>query len=154
MVPSPWFLRFKIFAIRLFKKSIKRHSSLSFKSFWFNLYISPLCHILSKALEMHRNTPLTSMSLSKEVKISWIINRIQFPQNSQGINLEHFGEIRLLAKKYFNVIVYDTFVNLSVDWKRRDWTIVFYVLFVAFFKYRYNAFFFPIIRKCFTFSIL
>ena len=38
--------------------------------FCFNLYISPSCHILSKALDMLRNTPFNSKPLSKEIKIS------------------------------------------------------------------------------------
>ena len=50
---------------RFFKKSIKRHSSLSFIPFCFNLYISQLCHTLSKAFDLSRNTPLTSKPLSK-----------------------------------------------------------------------------------------
>ena len=49
-----------------FKKSIKRHS-LSFIPFCFNLYINLLCHTLSKALDMSRNTPLTSKPLSKVI---------------------------------------------------------------------------------------
>ena len=94
------------FSWRFFKTSIKRHSSLSFIPFCFNLYISPSCHTLSKALDMSRNTPLTSKPLSKEVKISWVIDRSWFMQESSGLNLDYFGVITLLRKKYFNMLSY------------------------------------------------
>ena len=70
---------------QFFKKSIKRHSSLSFIPFCFNLYISPSCDTFSKALDIPRNTPLTPKPLSKEVKISWVIDR-SFMQEPPGLN--------------------------------------------------------------------
>ena len=45
---------------QFFTKFIKRHSNLSLLLFCFNLYIIPLCHTLSEAIDMSRNTPLTS----------------------------------------------------------------------------------------------
>ena len=38
--------------------------------------------------------------------------------------------------------MYDKFQNLSSDWTKTNWAIAFGVLFVAFFKYSYNSFFF------------
>ena len=70
---------------RFFKKYIKRHSSLSFILFCFNLYISPSCDTFSKALDIPRNTPLTPKPLSKEVKISWVIDR-SFMEEPPGLN--------------------------------------------------------------------
>ena len=71
-----------------------------------NVYISSLCHTLSKALDISRNTPLTSKSLSKEVKISWVIDRSWFMRESPGLNPDYFGDIRLLFKKHFNMLSY------------------------------------------------
>ena len=71
---------------------------MSFIPFYFNLYVSLSCHTLSKALDMSRNTPLTSKPLSKEVKISLVIDRSWFLQESLGLNPDCFGEIRLLSK--------------------------------------------------------
>ena len=48
--------------LQFFKKSVKRHSSLSFILFYFDLHISPLCQALWKALDMCRNIHLTSNS--------------------------------------------------------------------------------------------
>ena len=46
------------------------------------------------------------MTLSKEVKISWMIDRSLFLQYSLGLNQDCFGEIRLLPNKYFNMLSY------------------------------------------------
>ena len=69
---------------RFFKKSIKMHNSLSFMSFrfCFNLCISLSRHTLSTALDMSRNTLFTSKPLSKEVKISRVIDRSWFTHES------------------------------------------------------------------------
>ena len=40
-----------------------------------NLRISPSCETLSKTLDISKNTPLTSRSLSKDWDISWVIER-------------------------------------------------------------------------------
>ena len=86
------------------------HSSLFFIPFCFNLYISLLYHTLSKALDMSRKnihlTSYSSMSLSKEVKISWVIDSSSFIEASPALKPGSFGEIRLLSKKYFNMLSY------------------------------------------------
>ena len=62
-----------------FTKLIKRHSSLCFILFCFSLYVSLLCDTLLKALDMSRNTPLTSKPLSKEAK-TCVIDRSWFTE--------------------------------------------------------------------------
>ena len=78
------------------KSSLKDIAACLFCRF-LNLYISPSRHTLSKALNMSRNTPLTSKPLSKEAEISWVIDRGRFMQESPGLNSDCFGEIRLLS---------------------------------------------------------
>ena len=53
-----------------------------------------------------------------------------------------------------DVIVYDTFDNLATDLKKRDWAIIFDVLFVVFFQNRCNVSFFPVTWKHFTFQAI
>ena len=62
------------------------------------------------------------------------VGRSWFMQESPALNRNCFGEIRLLSKKYFNMLSYDKLKNLATDGKKRDWTSAFYVLFVAFLK--------------------
>ena len=74
-----------------------------------------------------------------------MIDKSWFKQKSPSLNPHCFEEIRLLSKKYFKMLsytLYDTFENLTADWKKRDWTIMFDVLFVAFFKYRHHDLFY------------
>ena len=73
-------------------------------------------------------------------------------QQSPGQNPDCFGEIRLLSKKYFNRLSYmiRSKILLQIG-RKRDWMIVFDVLFVAFFKNRYNVSFFIVIWKYSTF---
>ena len=52
------------------KKSIIKFKSFPDIPFCFNLYIKPLCHTLSNALEVSRKTPLTSFPLSNDLYIS------------------------------------------------------------------------------------
>ena len=67
-------------------------------------------------------------------------------QKLPDLNPDCFGVIRLLPKKYFSMfIAYDTFEKVTTDWKKRDWAIIFDVLFVSFFKNWYNVFFFTVI---------
>ena len=93
------------------------------------MYKSILPHLI-KSFDMSRNTTLTSMTLSKEVKISWMIDRIWFLQYSLGLNQDCFGKIRLLPNKYFNMLSYIISpknvlqIERTIDW---DWTIVFFM---------------------------
>ena len=137
----------------IFQKTIKRHGSLSFLPSWFNLYIRPLCHTSSKAFDMSRNTRLTSMTLSKEVKISWMIDRSWLLQGSPGLNPDYFGEIRLLCNKYFNMLSYMISpknilqVKRTIDW---DWTIAFFMFWLLTIL-NIVTIFFPAIEKNSTF---
>ena len=66
--------------------------------FCFNCYIRLSCNTLSKALDMYRNT---SKPLSKEVKISWVIDRGWLTQELPGLNPDCFGKIRLLSMIHY-----------------------------------------------------
>ena len=67
-----------------FKKSFKRYNRFPDIPLRLNFRISPSCQTLSKALDMSKNTPLTSRSLSKDWYISWVIERSWFMQESLG----------------------------------------------------------------------
>ena len=67
--------------------------------FCFNLKISPSYQTLPKALDMSKKTLLTSNPLSKDVKISWLIDNSWLMQESPGWKLDWFLERRLLAEK-------------------------------------------------------
>ena len=91
-----------LFVHNFFKKSIKIHSSLSFMLFCFVFR----CRSLSKSFVVFKTTSLTSKPLSKDVKISWVINRGLFMQESPGLNPDCFRQNKLLSKMYFNMISY------------------------------------------------
>ena len=68
-------------------------------SFCFNLKRSPSYQTLSKALDMSKKTLLTSNPLSKDVKISWVIDNSWLMQESLGWKPDWFFEMSLLAEK-------------------------------------------------------
>ena len=98
----------------------------------------------------------SSKLFSKEMKISWAFDTSRFMQESLGLNPDCFQKIRLLSKKYFNMLLFNTFTfkNLATDWKKRDWTIFFDVLFVTFFKNQHNVSSFSSIWKYSTFQVI
>ena len=63
---------------------------------------------------MSKNTRLTSKPLSIEIKISWVIDRSWFRQESPDLNQDCFREIRLLSKKYCWVLPYSLHFPLLV----------------------------------------
>ena len=67
--------------------------------FYFNLKIRPSCQTLSKALDMSKETVLTSNPLSKDVKISWVIDSSWLIQESPGWKPNWLVEMSLLAEK-------------------------------------------------------
>ena len=69
--------------------------------FCFNLKIIPLCQILSKALYMSKKLFLTSNPLSKDVKISWVTDRLI--KESPGWKRDWFSKMSLLADKKLNI---------------------------------------------------
>ena len=69
--------------------------------FCFNLKIIPLCQILSKALYMSQKLFLTSNPLSKDVKISWVTDRLI--KESPGWKRDWFSKMSLLADKKLNI---------------------------------------------------
>ena len=67
--------------------------------FCFNLKISPSCQTLSKALGMSKETLLTSNPLSKDVKISWVIDSSWLIRESPVWKPDWFLEMSLLEEK-------------------------------------------------------
>ena len=61
--------------------------------------ISPSCQTLSKAFDMSKKTLLTSNSLSKDIKISWVIDNSWVIQGPPGWKPDWFLEMKLLAEK-------------------------------------------------------
>ena len=65
----------------------------------FNLTISPSCQNLSKALDISKKKLLTSNSLSKVVKVSWVIDKTSLMQESPGWKPDWFLDMSLVAEK-------------------------------------------------------
>ena len=61
--------------------------------FCSSLKIRPLCHTLSNALEISRNTLLTSRPSSKDFSISCVIDKSWLIQESPGLKPDWFGDI-------------------------------------------------------------
>ena len=57
-------------------------------SFCLNLKVSPLWKTSSKAVNMSKKTLLTSNPLSKDVKVSWVIDNNWLIQESPGWKLD------------------------------------------------------------------
>ena len=64
--------------------SNKRYNRFPNISLRLNFRISPSCQTLSKAFNMSKNTPLTSLPSSKDWYISWVIELSLFIQESPG----------------------------------------------------------------------
>ena len=73
--------------------------------FWYSLKISPSCHTLSRALDISMNIPWTLSSISKAVKISWLIERSWLMQVSPGLNTNWFEESRLFSEKIKHSVI-------------------------------------------------
>ena len=65
--------------------------------FSFNLKISTSCETLSKNLDMSKKTLLISNPLSKDVKISWVIDNSWLTQESPAWKPDWFLEMSLIA---------------------------------------------------------
>ena len=63
--------------------------------FFFNLKITPSRQTLSKALDMPKETVLTSNPLTKDVKLSWLIDNSWLIQKSSGWKSDWFLEKNL-----------------------------------------------------------
>ena len=68
-------------------------------SFCFNLKISPAYQTLSKVLDMSKKTLLTSNTISKYVKIFWVIDNSRLIQESPCWKPKWFLEMSLLTEK-------------------------------------------------------
>ena len=65
--------------------------------FRFSLKIIPLCQTLSNTFEISRKTPLTLNPSSGELCISWVIDKGWLTQESPGLKLDWFEEIKLFS---------------------------------------------------------
>ena len=89
-------------------------------SFCFNLKISPSCQTLSKALDMSKETLLTSDPLSKDVKISWVIDNSWLMQESPGWKPDWFLQMTLLAEKLINISLKITLSNILLQIESKE----------------------------------
>ena len=73
--------------------------------FWDNLNKRPLCHNLSKVLEISRKTLLTSYPSSNDKKILCVMNNSWLMQEPLGLNSYWHCEIRLFSSKKINSLL-------------------------------------------------
>ena len=83
-----------------FKISFKRRSNLSEMSFFWSLNIRPVCHTLSSALEISKNTLWTSKPSPKDLYISCVIERSWLMQESPPLKPNWCDDIKLLPIRY------------------------------------------------------
>ena len=83
-----------------FKISFKRRSNLSEMSFFWSLNIRPVCHTLSSALEISKNTLWNSKPSSKDLYISCAIERSWLMQESPPLKPNWCDDIKLLPIRY------------------------------------------------------
>ena len=86
----------------LIKNVDKMCNGLPDMPFWDNLNNRPLCHTLSKALEISRKTFLTSWPSSNDVTGSYVRDNNWLIQESPGLNPDWFCEMRLFPRKKSN----------------------------------------------------
>ena len=72
--------------------------------FWRSLKISTSCYTLSKTLAISRNISRTSSTISKVLKISWLMESSWLMQESPDLNPDWFGESRLFLEKKSNMV--------------------------------------------------
>ena len=93
-----------------FKKLRKGCSKFPDMPFWVNWKTIPSCHTLSNAFEILRKTLLTSRPSSKELYISWVIDKSWLIQESPGLKPDWMEEISLFSIKNSNISLN---INLS-----------------------------------------
>ena len=93
-----------------FKKSRKRFSKFPDMPFWVSLKMIPSCQTLSNAFEISRNTRVTSRPSSKELYISWVIDKSWLIQESPCLKPDWLAEISLFSIKNSNISLN---INLS-----------------------------------------
>ena len=90
-----------------FRNFSKVFSKLPATPFWFDLKITSLCQTLSKALDMSRKTPLTSIPLSKDWYISWVIENSWLIHKCPALKPDWLEEINsFLLKCWYNLFFY------------------------------------------------
>ena len=78
--------------------------------FCFSLKIIPLCQTFSNTFEISRKTPLTSNPSSKDLHISWVIDKSWLIQESPGLKPDWFEEMKL-----FSIRNLDISLNISLS---------------------------------------
>ena len=92
-----WPLR-TILCFLLVKKSFSILIISPHISFWRSLEIHPTCPTLPKAFEISRNNPRTSRTISKVLKISWLMESSWLMRESPGLKPAYFGDIKSFSK--------------------------------------------------------
>ena len=77
--------------------------------------IRPLCHTLSKAFDMSKNTDRTSRPSSKDLYIGCVVDRSWLVQESPGLNLDWFCNIKLFSVKNLNMLSYNALSNILTE---------------------------------------
>ena len=88
--------------LSVFQSSIFNEIISSPVLFCCNLKSKPLCKTLSNALDMSRETPLTSWPSSNAKRISSAIDSNYLVKESSGLNPDCFGKIRSFFEKIKN----------------------------------------------------
>ena len=95
-----------------FKKSVKVLKRLPDIQFCFNLKIIPLCHTLSKAFDVSKNTDRTSWRSSKDLYIWCVIDWSWLVQESPSLKPDRFCDIKLFSVKNLNMLSYNNLANI------------------------------------------
>ena len=83
-----------------FKRSFESSSNLPDMPFFWSLNIRLSCHTLSNAFDVSKNTRRTSKPSSKDLYISWVIERSWLMQESPPLNPDWCDDIILLSIRY------------------------------------------------------
>ena len=87
------------------KKFNNRFKRLPDMPFYFSLKIRPSCHILSKALDISRNTLRTSKPTLNDWWISWVIHKGWLMQESLDLKPDLCWDIRSFSIKNSNILL-------------------------------------------------
>ena len=121
--------------------------------FHFNLHMRPLCHTLSNALDMSKNTPQTSRPSSNNLCISWLIDRSWLMHESPGLNPDWLLDIKsIFCEKFKHIIIQYSFKYFSGNRKQGCGTTIFQYFLVSFFMCWNYICFLPFKRKFSTFK--
>ena len=116
-----------------FRKSITVFKKLPNMPFYLSLYIRLLCHTLSNALYMSKQTALTSRLSSKGWWISWVIERSSLTHESPFIYIYIIYIIYIYIYLYIYTYIYIYLLYLFI-----------YIYIYVFFWFFFLVFFYAI----------